>query len=240
MWTPFGSSGATLHSPLMWGSIAAAASKAGDEAFGKLARHIGFSAQAAGIRLRDASDQYHGQLHQAIKEGAQVGHRYINLQAYDLHLAFHSLASEMASARDYLAAAFSRRLGLSKIDSLAKLLHMKGLENRPEVKGHPVLRVMLSASDPTEPDPWLFHLSEYRNRFLHREPLIGSANGATLELGLCEADNVQVQIVQLALPDGGDALSTFTSLYERLLLLLDVAAQQAGQTSEPERVTIVS
>ncbi|TVV74693.1 hypothetical protein [Sphingomonas solaris] len=238
MWTPLGGAGVVLPAPLMWGSIATAAGKAGDNGFARLARHIGFSAQAAGIRLRDASDQYHGQLHQAIQEGTKVGHRYSNLQAFDLHLAFHSLASEMSSARDYLATAFSERLGLAKIDSLAKLVHMKGLQARSDVIGHPVLGEMLRAADPAQPDAWLVSLGEYRNKFLHREPLIGSAEGARLELGLHNADNVHVQTVQLVLPDGNDALSTFTDLYERLLLLLELASRHAGHSSEPERIVI--
>jgi len=240
MWTPIGKTGVVLAAPLMWGSIASAARKAGDNHFARLARHIAFTAQAAGIRLRDASDQYHGQLYQATKESTPVGHRYSNLQAFDLHLAFHSLAAEMGSARDYLAAAFSERLGLSKIDSLSKLAYMKGLKERPDVMDHPILGVMLRASNQSDLDPWLFHLAEYRNKFLHREPLIGSADGAMLELKHCETDSIKVNVVQLNIYDGGDALSIFAEIYERLLILLALAASHAGHSAEPEQVTIAS
>jgi len=111
-WTSLdGAHSGGLKPEQLWGAIAWNADQDGDARYAVLARNIAFSLHASGIRLRDASDRYHDQLMAAIDRKVPPGQRFSNIPMHDLRLAFHSVLSELASARDYLAAALG--LGLA-------------------------------------------------------------------------------------------------------------------------------
>jgi hypothetical protein len=160
----------------LWGVIAFNADQDGDARYANLARNIAFSLQAASIRLRDASDHYNDQLMAAVARKERAGHRFSNIPMMDLKLAFHSVLSELASARDYLAAVLAYELRApGKIDAMNRFADWLGAASRADLRTRPVIAEMLAAYDKTAPDPWLFQLTEYRNLFLHRQPLSSAA-----------------------------------------------------------------
>lgn len=82
-----------------------------------LSRYISFSFRAAGVRICDASDQYHKQLRAAVSEKSKDGKRFSNIPMLDLAIAIHAALSEIGSARDYLATWIALKLGApSNID----------------------------------------------------------------------------------------------------------------------------
>src|SRR2546421_4578504 len=78
--------------------ISSQARLAGDSDYGGLARNLAVSLRAAGLQIRNASDEYHKQLLAGLASGQSVGRRFQNVPMDDLHLTFHSALAEMASA----------------------------------------------------------------------------------------------------------------------------------------------
>jgi hypothetical protein len=104
IWTPLLGPPLLAHSASdTWGMIKSTARMAGDDAYAGLAGNLAVGLRAAGLQLRNASDEYYKQLVAALASGRGVGLRFKNIPMIDLHLAFHSALSEMTSARDYLA-----------------------------------------------------------------------------------------------------------------------------------------
>jgi hypothetical protein len=228
-----------------WGAIAHAADQASNHRASRLATHISFSLRAAGIRLRDASDQYHKQLLTALENKMEIGAQFSNVPLADLFLAFHSLLSEMGSARDYLASELARRVEApDSIDSLARFNKWASSQSHTTVGALPVISVMLEAYNKANPDPWLYHLSDYRNLFLHREP-IGS-NKFAQHLQLCEREThgLNVPLLELGIhaapksKDKCDALDRFVDLHERLLALAAMAADTSPYKTTPPHIVI--
>jgi hypothetical protein len=239
-WTPL--NGPTekgkFQPAVLWGAIAANADKAGDKKYANLARHIAFSLRAAGIRLRDASDHHHNQLMAAIASKRPVGERFMNIPMEDLHLAFHSVLSELASARDYLAAALAEKLGApEKIDALNRFSDWMKPLSKAEMRDQPVVKDMLAAYDSGGADPWLFQLTEYRNLFLHRQPIGSSGAARWLRYVERQHNGLTCPLIEMPLGDddpfapGGDALTRFVGLYRRMTSLLDLAAKHAAYES---------
>jgi hypothetical protein len=235
IWTPFdGPHDGGLQLTDIWRAIARNAEKAGDAAYGLLAGHMAFSLFAAGIRLRDASDGYQAQLLDALHEGRQAGGRFSNIPMYDLHLAFHSVLSELASARDYLAAALAIKLGApSKIDAMNRFADWLGAASRAEFRDGPVVRQMLDAYDPGSADPWLHQLTEYRNLFLHRRPMGSTTSPQFLVYDVVEREEVLYPRISMPLDatdpsaPGQDALTRFIQLYRAMARLMKLAADHA-------------
>lgn len=224
-----------------WGVIAHAAARAGDNKASKLATHISFSLRAAGIRLRDASDQYYKQLVAALENGTKIGTQFANVPLADLYLAFHSLLSEMGSARDYLAAELARRVGApTKVDSLARLAGWASAD----IAARPDIAAMLEAFRKSSADPWLYHLTDYRNLFLHREPIGSNKFAQLLRLGEREADGLRIPVIELAIhaaPDSNDkceALERFVDFHQRLLTLAAVIADTSPYKATPPHIVI--
>ena len=216
-----------------WRGIAGNAAEAGDEVYAEFAGHIAFSLTAAAIRLRDASDHHRNQLLAALEEGKSPGNRFTNIPVSDLHIAFHSVISELASARDYLAKTLAVALRApSRIDALARLGDWLGASSRAHLRATPVVSDMLAAYDPMNPDPWLHELTEYRNLFLHRQPM-GRGAAAWLQYEERKHDDLTVPIVTMPLADddpfapGADALLRFVKLHRKMANLLNRAADMA-------------
>lgn len=238
VWTPLDGPGSGRPQPAdKWGAIAGNAADAGAADYAELAGHIAFSLNAAGIRLRDASDHHHDQLMAALAEGKTSGNRFTNIPVSDLQLAFHSVLSELASARDYLAKTLAMGLGAPpRIDALARLKDWLDAASRAHLRASPIVSDMLTAYDPASLDPWLHELTEYRNLFLHRQPL-GRRGAGWLRYEERSHDGLTIPVVTMPLADddlfapGADALLRFIGLYRKMTDLLDRAADASPHPS---------
>jgi len=239
VWTPLdGPQAGGLQPADLWNAVASNAERAADQKFAALARHIAFSLHAAGIRLRDASDHYHDQLIAALGDKRQSGERFSNIPMRDLHLAFHSVLSELASARDYLAAAFAHKLGApDKVDALNRMADWLRAPSRSAMRSEPVISDMLEAYNAKGSDPWLYELTEYRNRFLHRQPMGASGVAPWLRYEEYERNGLTFPRIELPIADdadeaGPDALKQFVALYRRMTSLSAKALRHAPYDSE--------
>jgi hypothetical protein len=224
-----------------WAWVAAASHAAGDADYAALARNVSISLRAAGIRLRDASDEYHRQLVAALARGEAPGLRFSNFALTDLHLAFHSLLSEMGGARDYLASIAARRVGAPPgIDALNRLAGWVAKPAGRSAAGDPLVAAMLAAWDKSGLDPWLHDLGEYRNLFLHREPLGASERARWISLAERAGPLGRILLVQMQVEarpgtlQTCDALERFVDLHARLCRLADLAAGHAKHAPRPQ------
>ncbi|GAB4511274.1 MAG: hypothetical protein Tsb0019_06600 [Roseibium sp.] len=247
IWTPLPKPTEGRRQPAdEWGAIAHAADRAGDEKASRLAAHISFSLRAAGIRLRDASDQYHKQLLIALGNGTEIGTRFSNIPLADLYLAFHSLLSEMGSARDYLAAELARRVGApEKVDSLARFADWVSDPSRASIAAQPAIAAMLEAYSKSSADPWLYHLTDYRNLFLHREPIGSNRFAQLLRLGERATDGLKIPVIELYIHAGPkskdkcEALDRFVDLHQRLLTLATLVVDTSAYRATPPHIMVV-
>ncbi|MDB5583746.1 MAG: hypothetical protein JWR80_8922 [Bradyrhizobium sp.] len=228
-----------------WRGIAKNADKAGDAAYALLARHLAFSLVAAGIRLRDASDGYQVQLDHAVHSGRKAGSRFSNIPMYDLHLAFHSVLSELASARDYLAASLASKLGApANIDAMNKFARWIGAASRADLRDGVVVRQFLDAYDQGSADPWLFQLTEYRNQFLHRQPMGSTTSPQRLRYDIVEHGGILYPRITMPLDaadpsaPGQDALTRFIQLYRAMTRLMTLAADHAPYSPAVEAFVV--
>lgn len=240
-WTPLLGAPQLAYQPAdVWGWVAEAAGAAGDAEYAALARNVSVSLRAAGIRLRDASDEYHRQLLSAIAHGQKPSLRFANTTLADLHLAFHSLLSEMGSARDYLATVAACRVGApKKIDAASRLADWVKRPAGHAAATDPLVTRILTAWDAAAPDPWLHDLGEYRNLFLHRQPLGADERSQWLRLVEHTGAHGRTLLVtmEIELRPGRtevcDALARFVELHGKLCRLADFAAILARYASRP-------
>jgi len=238
-WTPLlGQPRLTHAANDSWAMVASSAGAAGDEEYSRLARSLSVSLRAAGLQLRNASDEYNKQLEAALANGQQIGLRFSNVAMDDLHLACHALLSEMASARDYLARVAGLRVGApDNIDALARLRQWLSRPVNSAALRDPLVQRLLLDSDSTSSDPWLHDVGEYRNLFLHREHIGAMAPWLTLELR--DSPIGQVRTIAMAInvrpgdPHTCDALTRFVDLHTRLCRLADFGAQLAPFDATP-------
>jgi len=250
MWRPFIGQTSSQHLPAdRWGAISFAAREDGNASYADNARNVDISLRAAGIRLRDASDQYHRQLKAALMRKQPSNLRFTNMALKDLHLAFHSLLSEMASARDYLAQVSAHHIGApTEQDSLARLISWSKPSDKKHHRNETIFAALLNSYQEASADRWLFDLTQYRNMFLHRRPL--GAPGISSFLSIIEKESPYGTVLQATMripvdpneagdkngfPDI-DGLERFVDLYRRLLLLADFAADHALYPSDPPNV----
>jgi hypothetical protein len=224
-----------------WSMIAFVAKSAGDETYGSLAKNLSISLRAAGVRLRDASDQYHLQLKAALLNGQKPGLRFSNVPLTDdLHLAFHSLLAELSSARDYLAALAGQGIGApQKVDALNRLLDWISKPTNSHAFGDPLISALLDDNDKRKSQSWLTEIGEYRNLFLHRRPLSSDEEARWLRLREYDAGWGPVTTVEMRLSANSDthqqyeALERFVELYRKMCRLAGFAADIAKYTPEP-------
>jgi hypothetical protein len=221
-----------------WGMIALAARRTNDVGYARLASNLSVSLRAAGLQLRNASDEYHKQIQAALASGKKVGLRFCNIPMIDLHLAFHSVLMEMASARDYLAQVAARRVNApDQRDSLGRLRGWLDKPANSAALSDELVARLLAASDAKGPDPWLADITEYRNLFLHREHIGAVAKWLALEE--CDSAFGPVRTVRMAIhirPGAEvmcDALVRFVMLYGELCRLADFAATLAPYAAVP-------
>jgi len=241
VWVPLDDPNPSTMQPAdLWQAIAAQAWKAGDDEYQAFASHISLSLRAAGIRLRDASDHYTAQLLAAISAKREAGARFSNMPLSDIHIAFHSVLSELASARDYLAAAIAFRLGApKKYDALNRVREWLAVASRADERSDPIIAHILKASDPASADPWLYHLTEYRNRFLHKRPMGASDEAVRIRYDHKTHASINVPIIEVPLGGddpfrpGQDALLCFVQLYRKMNSLMAQAAAASPYPSVP-------
>ncbi len=206
---------------------------------------MAFSLRAAGIRLRDASDHYRDQLLSAIADKRTPGLRFSNIPLSDLQLAFHSVLSELASARDYLAALLAYCLGApEKIDAMNRFAEWLDAPSRAHLRTAPLVAAVLRAYDPADLDPWLKELTDYRNTFLHKRPLGSSSNACWLLYTVSEQAGIAYPSIALPLnshdasASGSDALRSFIRLHRRMTALLRFAIPHARYPATPPHVDL--
>jgi hypothetical protein len=221
-----------------WAMISLSARAAGDEGYARLARSLSVSLRAAGLQLRNASDEYNRQLEAALARGQQVALRFANISMIELHLAFHSVLSEMASARDYLAQIAGRRVNApNRIDALARLRDWAGRPVNSAAQSDALAHRLFEASDAATPDPWLADITEYRNLFLHREHIGAMAPWLVIEERDSPVGPVRTVVMAIDTRPGSevrcDALTRFVDLYGRLCRLADFAAGLAPFAATP-------
>jgi hypothetical protein len=223
-----------------WALIAGVAKLKGDSGYASIAANISYSLRAAGMRLRDASDEYHRQLLAALERGQPFSLRFQNVAVLDLHLAFHSLLAELASARDYLATSVARRIGApDKIDALSRLSDWLKKSKNLSFKSDPVVLAFLHGYDGDSADPWLFDLSEYRNLFLHREPLGTNEHARWLVLKEHVNAHGVTPMIQMLVPADSksiatcEALGRFVEIHVKMCRFADFAASFAPYKAEP-------
>jgi hypothetical protein len=245
-WTPFfGPPRLALPPSDTWRGVTINARMAGDDTFANLSRNLALSLQAAGIRLRDASDEYHKQLMAALKRGKRVGGRFKNSPMLDLHLAFHSALTEMAGARDYLAQFACRRVNApAKIDALGRLQEWVSKPINASAKSDALVLRLLEASDCGSSDPWLADITNFRNQFLHREHMGASEPSNWLMVEERESALGKVRTITMAVhvrPGDQaicDALARFVGLYANLCRLADFAGTLAPYPAKPLHLTL--
>lgn len=239
VWTPLLGLPRLAHSPSdTWGMITSTSRAAGDDGYAKLARSLSVSLRAAGLQLRNASDEYHKQLVAALARGERVGPRFANIPIMDLHLAFHSVVTEMASARDYLAQVAARRVNApTRIDALNRLKEWVEKPANAAAQNDPLVVRLFEASDLAMPDPWLADITEYRNLFLHREHIGAMAKWLVVQEQQSPIGPVRTIVMAInTRPQAEgtcDALARFVDLYGRLCRLADFAATQAPHAATP-------
>lgn len=224
-----------------WGLISNNARIAGDDTYAELARYVEVSLRAAGIRLRDAADQYHRQLVAGLHRGQGVDLRFKNVSQQDLHVAFHSLLAELGAARDYLASIVARELdGINtSIDSLAKLVAWTKKQANAGARQHALVAPLLEGVAEEATDRWMYELTDYRNTFLHREPLGARNNDNWLLITTVSTSFGTVHRLRFNLPrrretdDSTDALDKFAHIYGRMQGVADFLADNARFPDTP-------
>ena len=246
IWTPLLGPPRLVHTASdIWGMISSQARIADDRDYGRLASNVAVSLRAAGLQLRNASDEYHKQLLAALTSGQAVNRRFRNIPMDDLHLAFHSVLTEMASARDYLAQVAARRVGApDSKDSLARLMDWAEKPVNAAALSDTLLSRLLEVSDPKAPDPWLADITEYRNLFLHREHIGAMAKWLVMEERESPVGPVHTIMMAINTRPGAaticDALVRFVDLYARLCRLAAFAATLVPYATTPPALVATS
>ncbi len=243
-WVAFNRPGAPFKTADTWSMIATAARMEGDEVYANLARSIAYSVRAAGLQLRRASGEYHAQLLAALHDGKKPELRFSNTRVAELHLAFHSTITELASARDYIALLAARRVGAPpKVDALSRLADWVSKSANSSAKDDPLVSRLLAASDPSGSHPWLFHIGEHRNFLLHRQPMGVQDSAYMLKLREAAFGQIPIFLVCLEidnLPGGEtrvDALTRFVGLHNELCRLGDFATDFAAYRPRMQHFT---
>lgn len=246
MWYPLSATTPRIQAAAdLWSNVSQNHDEHADPKDVSLARYLSFSLRAAGIRIRDASDQYHKQLRAAVKEKSKDGKRFSNVPMLDLALAIHAALSELGSARDYLATWFARRLGApSKLDSLARLLDW--LPKGPDKGLWPIgLSELHEAMEPTATEPWAHQLTTLRNLHIHRQPVGLVSNSHWMEYQLRPLDS-QTSLPTVTLPvtddlpalAGKDYLAVVNSLFVKFEQCAILAARNCGVGCDTPTIVI--
>lgn len=166
-----------------WATIGFQAAKAHDTRYAEAASYVCANLRAAELRLRDVSNGYHEQLNWALAEKRAPGSWFSNAALLDLYADFHSLASELSSARDHVAMIAAMHVGApDRIESLSRL---EEWIQKPVNKSHaadPMVHALLDALGTKAAPGWLRRMGDLRNEMLHRIPMSANKSVAGLVL----------------------------------------------------------
>lgn len=214
-----------FHAADLWGALSYNANLNKDQKFSDVARFLSVSISAAGVRLRDVARAHHNQLQWALLDGREPTHRYSNLAMTDLYLAFHSLASELCSARDHLARIAAMGCGLK--ESIESLSRLEGWVIDTLKKGGTVthlIALLMTALGPKESPGWLRTMGDVRNAMMHRQPMAANPEAAYLCLMKTDTDIGPIHTIRLVShqsSEGADPfgqLLAFYNAFERLAI----------------------
>lgn len=184
-----------------WATIGHQAAKAGDTRYAEAASYVCANLRAAGLRLRDVSNGYHDQLNWALAEKRAPGTWFSNAALQDLYADFHSLASELSSARDHVAMIAAMHVGApDRIESLSRL---EEWIEKPANRSHatnPMVHALLDALGTKAAPGWLRRMGDLRNEMLHRIPMSANKSVAGLVLEQVQTALGTVSKIRLAEP----------------------------------------
>ncbi|HET6553294.1 MAG TPA: hypothetical protein VFG49_07120 [Dyella sp.] len=141
-----------------------------------------------------------------------------------LHLAFHSLAGELYSARDHLAHIAGVGCGApDKVDGMGRLEEWLAKPANAGAAGDPLV-ALLSANMATKESPgWLRVLGEFRNTVMHRQPMGANpeAGALWLEESMTRVGSVRtIRLVPMnAKTPGPDPFVELVDLYRQFEML---------------------
>lgn len=167
----------------------------------RIAKAISLSLRSMDLAVEKISEHYNGQLINIMRRGQVEGQRISNTLDQNLFAHVHAFFLQIGSARDYLAAFISNRLGMNanhgKVDTMNALrgslrLHHAGRE--------PILDILINNKYLIPQDEsgnrwvisgWLKEVTDLRNEFVHRRPYgsvyseqFGWVSAVNAELGL--------------------------------------------------------
>ncbi|MET4730428.1 hypothetical protein ABIE09_004247 [Lysobacter enzymogenes] len=184
-----------------WGAIGDQATKAGDARYAELASYVSVALKAAALRLRDVSNGYHDQLIWALEEKRAPGRWFSNTALDDLYVDFHSLVSELSSARDHVATIAAMHAGApDRIESLARLEDWAGKSVNSDAAKNPMVRTLMDALGTKIAPGWLRVMGDVRNEMLHRVPMSANRSVAGLVLERIDTALGDVSKIRLAEP----------------------------------------
>ena len=182
-----------------WATIGHQAAKAGDTRYAEAASYVCANLRAVGLRLRDVSNGYHDQLNWALAEKRAAGTWFSNAALQDLYADFHSLASELSSARDHVAVIAAIHVGApDRIESLSRL---EEWIKKPVNQSHatnPMIHALLDALGTKAAPGWLRRMGDLRNEMLHRIPMSANKLVAGLVLEQVQTSLGLVSKIRLA------------------------------------------
>lgn len=184
-----------------WATIGHQASKAGDTRYAEAASYVSATLRSAGLRLRDVSNGYHDQLNWALAENRTPGSWFSNAALQDLYADFHSLASELSSARDHVATVAGIHIGApGRIDSLGRLEDWLEKPANASHAADPMVQILLHALGTKAAPSWLRRMGDLRNEMLHRVPMSANRSVAGLVLEQTQTSLGTVYKIRLAEP----------------------------------------
>ncbi|MET7016367.1 hypothetical protein [Uliginosibacterium flavum] len=235
-----------LNAADSWRAIAHQATVAGDNLYSECATYISVCLKVSGLRLRDVSNKYRDQLNWALAERRESGAWFSNIALLDLYADFHSLVSELSSARDHLAKLAAIHAGApDRIDSLARLEDWLEKPANLVCVNQPLITLLLSASGTAEKPNWLRRLGALRNEMLHRIPMGANKSVSGLILQDVSTSQGTIKTIRLAEPPSNnavakqdpDSLIEFSQLCTNLEHLCRTAQRIAKYPAEIPRFT---
>lgn len=230
-----------LQAAESWGAISYQAHCNNDASYAAVARYLSITMHAAGFRLRDVARAHHNQLRWAILEKKKPGSLFSNVAMTDLYLAFHSLASELCSARDHLARLAAIHCGAEpSIDALARLETWLSKSANAGARNEPLIILLLSACGTKDVPNWLRIMGELRNEMLHRQPMAANPQTAFLMISQTTTPAGPVHTIRLTSSKKGDEFAdpfqTLFDLYRKFESLATAASALARYKVEPPQV----
>ncbi|MDV2453709.1 hypothetical protein [Xanthomonas hortorum] len=166
-----------------WAAISFRAGEVKDKEYSASAQFISRHLRASSARLKDISDGYHEQLRWALEDNVKVGEWFSNAPLLNIHSNFHSLATELCSARDHLARVAAIHVGAGdNIDNLARLEGWLKKSSNLESRKNPLVSLLLTELGTESSPGWLRQLGLMRNKMIHKIPMGGGGEYSSLTL----------------------------------------------------------